>query len=122
MSNPSPNPGSEIFGQIKPPMGNKVGGYASDLTGFSSFLKNIIYLIFVVAGLYTLLNFIMAGFEFIGAGGDSSKISKAWNKIWQSILGIVIMIAAFALAALVGQIIFGRWDYILKPTIPSATN
>ncbi len=110
---------STIFGEIKPPSGGKVGGYESGFSGMSSFIKNLIYLIFVVAGLYALLNFIMAGFEFINAGGDSSKISKAWNKIWKSLLGLIIMIAAFALAAIVGQVLFGRWDFILKPTIPT---
>ncbi len=110
---------SSIFGTINPPINNKVGGYDPSLSGFSAFLKNIIFLIFILAGLYALFNFIFAGFEFINAGGDSSKITQAWNKIWQSLLGLVIMIAAFAVAAIAGQILFGRWDFILRPTIPT---
>ena len=108
-----------IFGTIEPPINNKVGGYDPSLSGFSVFLKNIIFLIFILAGLYALFNFIFAGFEFINAGGDSGKITQAWNKIWQSLLGLVIMIAAFAVAAIAGQILFGQWDFILRPTIPT---
>ncbi|NOY15264.1 MAG: hypothetical protein GXP43_03550 [bacterium] len=115
---PTPSP-SSIFGDIKPPIGGtKVGGYDPTLDGLSAFLRNIIFLIFIAAGLYAFFNFIFAGFDFINAGGDSNKITQAWNKIWQSLLGLVIMLASFAIAAIAGQILFGQWDFILKPTIP----
>ncbi len=111
-----------IFGTIQPPTGNSVGSFSASLMGLSHFIRNIIILLFIVAGLYAFFNFIIAGFEFISAGGDSSKISKAWGKIWQSILGLVIMIAAFALAAIIGSVLFNSWKFILQPNIPSPSS
>jgi len=81
------------------------------------FLNNILRLLFVVAGLYAFLNFIIASFGFISAGGDSKKISSAWAKIWQSILGLLIIVCSFVLAAIFGQLLFGDETAILNPQI-----
>ena len=71
----------------------------------------------VVAGIWALFNFIMAGYQFIQAGGDSKAVSAAWARIWQSLVGIVIVAASFLFAAIIGQIFFGEWDAILSPKL-----
>ncbi len=60
-----------------------------------------------IAGLYALVNFILAGYQFFSAAGDAQKVSKAWAKIWQTLLGLVVIAAAFLLTALAGLILFG---------------
>ena len=105
-----------IFGQIKPPPG--VSQYSgSHGAGLVKFLNNILRLLIIGAGLFALFNFIIAGYEFITAGGDAQKINQAWAKIWQSLLGLVVAAGSFTLAAVFGKLIFGRWDAILTPTI-----
>jgi len=105
-----------IFGQIKPPPGvDKYSGGQG--AGLVKLLNNILRLLIVGAGLFALFNFIIAGYEFITAGGDAQKINQAWAKIWQSLLGLVVAAGSFTLAAVFGKLIFGRWDAILTPTI-----
>jgi len=107
---------AQIFGKIEPPPGVKnYGGEPGE--GLFIFLNNLMKLIIVAAGLFALLNFILAGFEFVSAGGDSEKISKAWAKIWQSLVGLLIAAGSFTLAAVFGKIIFGDFDAIINPNI-----
>lgn len=103
----------ELIGPISNPYTNE---YAT-LQGVGPFITNILRLMFVAAGIYALFNFILAGYEYISAGGDSKKLDKAWSRIWQSLMGLIIIVASFALASLFGFLIFGRADFILNPTI-----
>ncbi len=85
--------------------------------GLIILLNNILRLVFVGAGIYAFIRIIIAGLGFISAGGDVKKITSAWNSIWQSLLGLVIIIGSIALAALIGQILFGDAGAILSPKI-----
>jgi len=85
--------------------------------GLILFLTNVLRLVFVVAGMFAFINLVLAGFQFMSAGGDAKAIEKAWGKIWQSFMGLILVIGSFALAALFGYLLFGRADYILSPQI-----
>jgi len=112
--NPTPNP----FGQVTNP--TMPGPYQSAFGnpgGLILFFTNILRLVFVVAGILMFLNLILAGFQYMNAGGDSKALSAAWSRIWLSLVGLIIIIGSFALAALFGQLFFGRADFILNPQI-----
>ena len=85
--------------------------------GLTLLISNVLRLVFVVAGLFALVNLVLAGFQFMSAGGDSKAIEKAWGKIWQSFLGLIIVVGSFALTALFGYLIFGDAGYIFNPKI-----
>jgi hypothetical protein len=85
--------------------------------GLILFFSNVLRLVFVVAGIYAFINFIIAGYGYMSAGGDSKAIAAAWARIWQSLMGLVIIVGSFAFAALLGQVLFGDPTYILSPTI-----
>ena len=85
--------------------------------GLGNFLNNILMLITTVAGLFALFNLIMAGYGYMSANGDEKKIQQAWAKIWQSLLGLGIVAAAFLIAALVGWIFFKDPTFIINPKI-----
>lgn len=110
---------SSIFGQIKLPeaITSKYGSEAGLAIG------NLLNLVFrsmiVLAGVYALFNLIFAGYAFMSAGDDAKKVAGAWAKIWQSLLGLAVAAGAFVLAAIFGQLIFGQWDFILNPQIPT---
>ena len=93
-----------LFGTFTPPY-NGYNNFAGG--GLGAFIANIIKLIIVVAGLFTVFNFIFAGFSYLSAGGDSKKVALASAKIWQSIIGLIIVVAAFVIGAIVSNIIFG---------------
>ena len=89
-----------IFGQINPPP-----AIASYITpdkgqGLFGFLSNLFKLAAVIAGLALIVQIIAGGYGFIGANGDSKKMEAAWNKIWQSLLGLLIVASSFTIAGL----------------------
>ncbi|KKU88051.1 hypothetical protein A3A64_04665 [Candidatus Gottesmanbacteria bacterium RIFCSPLOWO2_01_FULL_48_11] len=110
---------AELFGTVQNPLQTAEGrGYPGLAEGGLTLLfSNVLRLIFVAAGIYALVNFIMAGFQYMNAGGDSKAMTAAWDRIWQSLLGLIIIVGSFALAALFGYLIFGNANYILNPTI-----
>lgn len=85
--------------------------------GLIFFLSNILRLVFVIAGIFAFFNFIIAGFQYMNAGGDAKSVSAAWERIWQSLLGLAIIVGSFAIAALMGQVFFGDVTAILSPSI-----
>lgn len=104
------------FGQIQTPPGlTAYGGLASG--GLVNLLSNLLKMLVVVAGIYTLLQIIFAGYKFISAGGDSKAVEEAWGKIWQSLIGLLIVAGAFVLAAVFGLLLFGDPTAILNPKI-----
>jgi hypothetical protein len=82
--------------------------------GLVGFLNNIFKLITVAAGLFAIINFILAGYGIMSSSGDPEKLSKAQNKIWFSIIGLVVIVASFTIAALLGWILFKDTNAILN--------
>lgn len=85
--------------------------------GLFVLLNNIMKLMIAGAGIFALFNFIIAGYQFISAGGNTEKINEAWNKIWQSMLGILIAAGSFTIAGVLGKLVFGDWTAIISPEI-----
>jgi hypothetical protein len=85
--------------------------------GLILFFTNILRLVFVVAGAWALINFIIAGFQYMTAAGDTKALASAFSRIWQSLIGLVIIVGSFAIIALFSQLIFGDATFILKPKI-----
>ena len=111
--------GDEVIGEINPPgwlgkHGNIEVGEGFGLVGFFS---NMLRLAAVAAGLFAIVNLILAGYEFISAGGNSDKVTNAQNKIWNSLIGLLIIAASYTIAALVGLIMFGDVLFIISPKI-----
>lgn len=105
--------GNNPFGTVDNPLGygDAFGG------GLIILFNNILRLVFAGAGVFAFIKILMAGFGFLNAGGDPKKIESAWASIWQTIIGLAIIISAFAIAAIIGQIFFGSATAILNPRI-----
>jgi len=105
-----------FFGTVEPP--EAIQKYGVDINaGPMKFANNILKLIIVGAGLFAFINIILAGYGFLSAGGDSKKVEAAWNKIWQSLLGLAFVAGSFVLAAVFGWLIFKDPTAILNPKI-----
>ncbi len=90
---------------------------AGKFTGIMVFLNSILKLVFIVAGLFAFINIILAGYQFMTAGGDPKAVGKAWEKIWQSFLGLLIVVSSFLLAAIIGILLFKDPTAILQPKL-----
>lgn len=88
--------------------------------GLTMLISNVLRLGLIGAGLYALVNILIAGAEYIDAGGNADRIANSWRKIYQSILGLIVMIVSFLIAIAIGQIFFGDPMAILNPTIPES--
>jgi hypothetical protein len=111
---------SSPFGPIKLPstieekyQGGAPGGAIGTL------LNIILRSLIVFAGLYALINLVAAGYAFMSAGDDPKKVAGAWQKIWQTLLGLAFTAGAFVLAAIFGQLLFDDPTFILNPSLPT---
>lgn len=83
--------------------------------GLTLFITNLVYLIMTLAGLFTLVNLIMAGYLYLGSNGNPQQIQAAGNKILQSLIGLVIVAAAFVIASLIGYLLFQDASFLFTP-------
>jgi hypothetical protein len=108
----------EVFGNIDNPF-LKFNSAYGDLKGggLVDFMSNLIRLAIVAGGLYAFINLIIAGFQYISSNGDSKAVSAAWSRINMSLIGLIIMVSAFAVAGILGQLLLGDPTAILSPKI-----
>ena len=105
-----------IIGDITPP--DFIQQYNSQHgSGLITLLNSVLNLMVMGAGIFALVNFILAGYGFITAGGEPQKIENAWAKIWQSLIGLVIVAGSFTLAGIFGKLIFNDFGAIINPEI-----
>jgi len=108
-----------VFGKVTPP-GPLAKGYG-ELTGAGGgligFASNFIKLIMILAGIWSFFNIILAGFAYITNQGNPEAIAKANSQIYLSLMGLLIVVASFVLAAIAGWILFGDASAILSPKI-----
>lgn len=109
------------IGKVTPPGGifstPAVNPVTGQLTGVIILGNSLLKVVFVVAGLFAFINLILAGFAFISSGGDSKAISKAMEKIYFTLIGLVVVACSFLLAAIFGMLLFGSPTAILNPIL-----
>ncbi len=108
-----------VFGNITAPgpIAQGYGDLAGPGGGLIGFASNLIKLIMILAGIWSFFNIILAGFAYITNQGNPEAIAKANSQIYLSLLGLVIIVASFILAAIAGWILFGDASAILSPKI-----
>lgn len=108
-----------IFGTIDNPLSTTFGatGYGSVQGGLGLLITNIVKLVTISAGLWSFANLLMAGLTYITSSGEAEKITAAWAKIWQSLIGLLIIASAFAITAIISRLVFGTYTAILNPII-----
>lgn len=109
-----------FFGDIQSPEALRSYGATGGLIVFAS---NIIRLVVIAGGLFALWNMISAGFMYITSQGDPKATEKTLSTLTMSLLGLILMIAAPALAAIIGFVLFNDPTFILRPQLqgPNST-
>ncbi len=85
------NPIGNISVNIPPAFDRDVGDIFTNLLSF----------VLVIAGILVFAYLVWGGIEWITSGGDSGKTEKARNKITGAIIGLVILVASYAIFQLV---------------------
>lgn len=81
------------------------------------FVSNMVTLITTIAGLWSAVNIVLAGFTYITNNGKADSHEKVKNQILMSIIGLVFILTAYSFAGILGLVLFGKADIFLKPTI-----
>ncbi len=80
-----------------------------DNAGFTDslelYISDIIGAITVLAVLFFLVYSFLAAYEWVTAGSDSGKVEKAKNRFIWGTLGLVLIVAAYAIVGLIGSLI-----------------
>lgn len=59
----------------------------------------------IVAGLYFLFLLLIAAYGWIGAAGDVAKVKKARDTMRDGLVGMIILVGAYALAGIIGSML-----------------
>ena len=92
-------------------LGN-IGDISESAGIFTKIISNIIGVMTIIAGIWFIFQFIIGAYGFLSAGGDQKKVASAQQQITNALLGLVIVIAAYAIIYIVGEILGFR---ILHP-------
>lgn len=104
----------QLFSEITPP--NTVVPITDNPTDNVVMLLNfILRIIFFVAGLLALWNFITAGFKLIGSGGDPKALEAVRGKFLWTFIGIAVMVFSIVVAGIIGLTVYGDATAIINP-------
>ena len=59
----------------------------------------------IIAGIWFIVLFILGGYDYMTAGGDQQKITSATKKITSALIGLIIVVAAYAIMSLLGELL-----------------
>lgn len=78
----------------------------------TSVVSSVVGFMTVLAGIWFLFQLLIGGYEWISSAGDAKKLEAARNRLSHGFVGLVIIIAAWALLAITGQ--FLGFDILLS--------
>ena len=64
-------------------------------------ISGILTFLMLLGAFLVLINLVQAAIDWISSGGDSSKVTKSRDRIIQSVVGILILSASYAIWRLV---------------------
>ena len=110
------------IGTINPPASIPTAG-TNPSSYIAGFIRAGIWLLIIAAFVIAIIWTIFAGYRFIFAGGDEKNIAAAWSQIYWGLLGLVIVVGAFAIIKMVEtffkvNIISGGFQLPNRTSIP----
>lgn len=84
--------------------------------GLAFYIAQLWKTVIVVGGLAFLLYTVWGGIEWMMAGGDKNAIEEARHKITNSLIGLALLVATYAIVSFIGAAF--KID-LLKPVFPT---
>jgi hypothetical protein len=72
---------------------------------FNAVMSSILGFLTIVGGLWFFIQFILGGYAWISSGGDKSSLETARNKIFNAVIGLIVVVSAWVIVGLVGKIV-----------------
>lgn len=73
-------------------------------TDIGGLMSNALGLLFFFAGLLAFVFIVIGGIQWITAGGDAKAASAARDRITAAVVGLLVVVAAFAITLILGQV------------------
>ncbi len=99
------------IGTFTPPTNAFSAGAGSDTSGVTAaqylekFISNAIGALTIIGGLFFIFYFVMGALNWITAGGDSGKITKARDQMIQGVTGMVVIVISYGLIGIIGSFV-----------------
>lgn len=96
-------------GGFKPPTDAISDRVVEDATGVAaaanleSFISSIVGAMTIIAGLFFIFYFVMGGLNWVTAGGEAGKVSKARDQMVQAVIGMVVIVISYGLIGVIGR-------------------
>lgn len=100
------NPVLNIYGQ----------GSGAEL--LAKLIAQFLSLAFIIAGVVLLAMILIAGVEWMMAGGDQNKLKSAQGRLTNALIGFIILVAARAILGFIADILGVAWLDTLKISWP----
>lgn len=110
----SETPLGKIGGKGLGPFGKIDFSAQGALEAITRTISSIIGIMTVAAGIWFIFQFLVGGFGWMSAGGDKSKLQEAQHRLTNSFIGLIIVVAGWAILALAGEF-FGYDILITNP-------
>lgn len=72
--------------------------------GLAFYIAQLWKTVVIVGGLAFLIYLLWGGIQWITAGGDKGKLEEAQHKIYNSLVGLGVLVASYAFVRLVGGV------------------
>lgn len=115
----TPEPLGQIGGEGLGPFGNIGKNIAKGAAGGEAGLKavtgavsSVIGVMTVAAAIWFIFQFMTGGFYWITSAGDKTKLNEARDRIQNAFIGLIVVVAGWAVLALAGQ--FLGYDIVIQ--------
>lgn len=113
--------GSAIIGGVEPPTAiASINEQSGSEIGLVFFASRVINFANIVAGILVMINFVLAGFLYITGAGNASNMVKINQRMLWSVVGVLMIVGSYTLAAIFGLVFYGDPTFIITPTLTGA--
>lgn len=111
------------IGQIEPPPGVDLHTAQAQAAGGASsnallyFFSYAIKVATVVAGIWVVFNFLLAAYTYVTGRGEAKAHETVREKVTMSVIGLLLIIAAYTITAVLSLLLFGDASFVLNPDI-----
>lgn len=109
-------------GITNPGVGPILGGSPVAANSGATFAYYFITLwrgVITVGTILLLIYFLWGAIEWISAGGDGGKVTKARDRLTQSLVGFIILVSSAVILAFLGRLFFGDNLNLFQINLPS---
>jgi hypothetical protein len=111
-----------VIGKVTAPQGvdrfNRLaGGGNPDTIGLLLFLSYVLRVFTIVAGIWVMINFFIAAYDYINSGGNTQAHTKVKDRLTMSMIGLIIIVGSYTIAGIIGLVFFGDASFILNPVL-----